>query len=406
MLRTMHVWPEPPLETNSLFEWRAMIERPSVAKKALWYRMPVNENPGIFDSSDSFAIAAIFPAMRHANLLHIHGSVSPNLLANLEEFQRAWCRWCPDRYRRVDLRAEYEREVPPSNETDAVMTFSGGLDSCFTARQHTKGFLHKSTPPLSAALMVHGFDIPVLDVDVFLRAAENTHKMLASIGLRSLTMATNFRNFGENWEHSHGAALASALHLLKGSYRRGVIASSHSYERLRLPWGSNPLTDPLLSSEHFTIVHHGCGFSRKEKAAFVADWPEAMHFLRVCWEGPQKDRNCGSCLRCVGTAICFAINNASIPTSLQVGDLASAIDRLSETEIHPVPVTRLSELLAEAQEIGIDQPWVIALQTLVNRKHIVQERAMRPKDALQGIAFYLKHKVNSFLKTHKNLRRY
>jgi hypothetical protein len=220
-----------------------------------------------------------------------------------------------------------------------------------------------------------------------------------------LTMATNFRNLGENWEHSHGAALASALHFLKGRYRSGVIASSHSYERLRLPWGSNPVTDPLLSSEHFTVVHHGCGFSRQEKAAFVADWPEAMHLLRVCWEGPQKDRNCGSCLRCVGTAICFAIHNASIPSSLQISDLAGAIGELSESEIHPVSVTRLSELLSEALDLGIDQPWVTALQNLVNRKQFIEEKTKYFNNSMHSIANALKRKWKSIFKKHNNLHR-
>ena len=32
----------------------------------------------------------------------------------------------------------------------------------------------------------------------------------------------------------------------------------------------------------------------------------AVHGLRVCWEGPQKDRNCGVCVRCVGTAILWS----------------------------------------------------------------------------------------------------
>ncbi|MFN3586135.1 MAG: hypothetical protein ACK4UT_01410 [Moraxellaceae bacterium] len=36
----------------------------------------------------------------------------------------------------------------------------------------------------------------------------------------------------------------------------------------------------------------------------MAAWPAAIERLRVCWSGPQKDRNCGRCLRCVRPLDC------------------------------------------------------------------------------------------------------
>jgi hypothetical protein len=199
--------------------------------------------------------------------------------------------------------------------------------------------------------------------------------MLESIGLRPLTIATNFRELGDDWEDAHGAAIVSALNLLKREFGSCVVASSHTYETLRFPWGSNPVTDGLLSSAHFAVLHDGCGFSRRQKAASVAAWPEAMKRLRVCWDGPEKDRNCGVCLRCVGTAICFAVERKPLPESLPVGDLANAIGNLGRSYLPPTSVTRLAELQADAMRQGIDAPWVAALGELVRAK--IDEQAGR-----------------------------
>ena len=365
----LHVWPEETREIGPFVEWKAEIEREGAERRLLWYRMPASEAPSLSDSTDAFAIATVFSAMRHADTLHVHGPVSPTLIRNLNEFQTAWSRWLPDRYRIADIRADDEREEPPSTESRAVMAFSGGLDSSFTAWRHTQGCVGRPQQELTAALMVHGFDIPLTERPMFARAAENSRYMLESIGLKSLTMTTNFREFGDDWEDAHGAAIVSALHLLKGSYGSCVVASSHTYDTLRLPWGSNPITDTMLASAHFKVSHDGCGFSRKEKAREVAAWPEAMKRLRVCWEGPEKDRNCGTCLRCVGTAICFAVERKALPESLPVGDLATAIQNLSSRHhLPPASVTRLAELLADAIDARIEAPWVSSLRDLVTQK--------------------------------------
>ena len=86
----------------------------------------------------------------------------------------------------------------------------------------------------------------------------------------------------------HGAILASFLHLLAGGYSTGLVASSHAYETLRFPWGSNPLTDPMLASRSISIVHDGCDVTRWEKADLLADWETAMRRLRVSVIAPRS----------------------------------------------------------------------------------------------------------------------
>ncbi|WP_375515647.1 hypothetical protein [uncultured Nostoc sp.] len=141
----------------------------------------------------------------------------------------------------------------------AISAFSGGLDSCFTAFRHSRGKCGRSQRPLEAGLMVHGFDIPLFEQESFDRAVQKSKLTLASLGLELIPMATNFRDFKQNWEDTHGIAVASCLMLLQGGYSIGLIPSSDPYHAVDLSWGwgSNPLTDPLLSSSTFPIIHDG-----------------------------------------------------------------------------------------------------------------------------------------------------
>ena len=365
-VRQAQVWPQSPVRQNGVLELSARIEMPEQDPEVLWFRVPEEHIGRVTESADPFLLGILFLAMRRKADLYVHGVVSPYLLRNLEEFQGAWNCWWPNRYRRIEIQAacEREEEIPPTDRT--LMTFSGGLDSCFTAWRHRRGTSGRRRKRLEAALMVHGFDIPVGQPDVFHRAVEGSRKMTGSIGLDLIPMACNIRELGEDdWEQTHGAALACCQHLLRKHFSTGLIASSHVYSALRFPWGSNPLTDPLLSSANFTILYDGGEFSRREKARAIAGWAEAMGHLRVCWEGKSKDRNCGVCVRCVGTAICFAVEHQPLPASLSIRSLDEAIRRLESIPIKPVTITRLEELLTAAREAKIEKPWVTALDHCV-----------------------------------------
>jgi hypothetical protein len=290
------------------------------------------------------------------------------LLRNLEEFQAVWQRWRPTSYRRVDLQADREVEAVRAPGAAAAQMFSGGLDSCFTAWQHTRLPGGRRRANLRAAVMVHGFDIPLAETEVFQRACENSRQLAASLGLELIPMASNIRQFGGDWEDVHGTALAACLHLLRHRFPVGLIAGSHVYEALRFPWGSNPLTDVMLASHSLSIVYDGGEFSRREKARAVSAWDEAMNRVRVCWEGEPKDRNCGACVRCVGTAICFAVEKKPVPACLQISSLAAAIHALNARTIKPVAVTRLEEMLVAARAAGMKDPWVAALDQCVQHQ--------------------------------------
>jgi len=101
---------------------------------SLRHRIPLSLKDQVTDWADPFVIGMIFPAMQIGKPVLVEGPVSPSLLFNLEEFMTMWAVWKPDRYRAVDITAEVEKEPPGQPEKGlAVMAFSGGIDSCFTA---------------------------------------------------------------------------------------------------------------------------------------------------------------------------------------------------------------------------------------------------------------------------------
>jgi hypothetical protein len=243
------------------------------------------------------------------------------------------------------------------------MAFSGGADSAFTAWRYRPGTVESRPPRLVAGMMVHGFDIPIEDPGAFARAADRSARMLASLGMDLIPVATSFREQPGDWEDAHAAALASCLALLRGRFRRGVIASCYPYSALILPYGSNPVTDAMLSSDSFRIVHDGADTAKVEKVRAIVSWPEARQHLRVCWQGPHGDRNCCRCQKCVWTMLVFRMVGGGLPECFQ--------REISDREIVHLryadegSLNSMRRLIAWARAESVSASWLTALELSV-----------------------------------------
>jgi hypothetical protein len=358
-----HIWPEGIAEDGDSLTVSATVERPGAGRFRLWYRLPAAYCAAVTTSSDPFALGFLFRAMESATDLRIHGTVSPSLLWNLVEFQRAWACWRPGVYRPIDLSAEVEQEDPRAGTDETLMAFSGGVDSAFTAWRYRPGSGEPRKPRLVAGVMVHGFDIPLEDAGAFVRAAEKSTRMLSGLGMLLIPIATNFREQGGDWRDAHGAALVSCLTLLKGRYNRALIASSYPYSDLILPLGSNPVTDWMMSSDSLRIWHDGSDVAKVEKMKAISSWPDAMKLLRVCWEGAQKDRNCCRCQKCVWTILVFRMITAGLPECFERDISDREIARLryaGEGELNS-----MRRLIARTKADSVRAPWLSALERSV-----------------------------------------
>ncbi|MGW6914488.1 hypothetical protein ACWGB8_11800 [Kitasatospora sp. NPDC054939] len=335
----------------------------------LWYRFPERFADRVTDTLDPFVIAALFASIRRGEDLHAAGPVSATLLDNLEEFQAAWAQWRPGRY--APIRVTADREVPDREGPDdrsAIQTFSGGVDSAFTTVRHARRTAGRSALNLTGAVMVHGFDIPLADTEAYDSLQRRSTPLLATVGVDLIPVATNFRELWHSdladWEDAFGTGMVSVLTLFSGWYRHGLIASSEPYGSLLLPWGSNPMTDWMLSGGRLRVHHDAGGVDRSDKVAGLSvAWPEGADNLRVCWQGEHKDRNCGRCEKCIRTILNFRVAGRPLPKAFGqdvTDEQIRSLRGLSEAHINP-----LRQILATAREKGVKEDWTAALEEAV-----------------------------------------
>ena len=279
----------------------------------LWFEYPRTVPQLDSSECDSYLVAALLPAMMAGADVYVQGSVSCELLANLTELQKVWVKWCPGIYREVAITADQIRsdEAPVSG---AVVAFSGGGDAQFTAYRHAEGLAALATRPVRAGVFVHGFDIPLGDIDGFAGAATRSRQVLEDIGLELLVVRSNIRElWSVNWEHLCGAALSAVFLGMRRYAGTALIGAGEPYDALVVPWGTHPIIDPLMGSGSLRIIHDGAGYSRSEKIKQIALWESGVQNLRVCWVGGLRDRNCGECEKCVRTRLNFLLAGVSHP---------------------------------------------------------------------------------------------
>jgi hypothetical protein len=218
-------------------------------------------------------------------------------------WQDAFAAWYPDRLQRMALtRYRPRRDRTPASGVGCF--FTGGVDSFHSVLANKERLTH--------LVFVHGFDVPLEGLPA-LRADVTEHVRAAALelGLPLIEVETNLHDLSDT-RHSpwgttyHGVALAAVAHLLSGVVGEMIIGATHAYADL-FPYGSHPMTDPLLSASGLRLVHHGCEADRVEKTVACAASPVAMRHLRVCWENRDGTYNCGTCKKCLRTMIALAI---------------------------------------------------------------------------------------------------
>lgn len=348
-------------------EAAATLEPPLRGVERLWWRTAQTDvlSPGRV--ADAALLAVVQPAMAHGLAVEVRGApVSSGLLGNLEEVQAAWSQWRG--WAPVPLRAEEARagQRPPRS---AIAAYSGGVDSSYTLWRHVDGAAGHQRRPIDAALVVEGFDITLED-PAFVAAVRRVAPPVEARGVPVVTAATNVRSIDDDWQAYHGFALASILTFAGGGHGAGLIASTDTYARPVIGWGSNAITDPLLGSDAFAVVHDGCGAHRVAKVAALAAWPDLVAALRFCWAGPRLDRNCGRCLKCVTMAMILRV--LDLPTTcfdeVPSDDAIGAVLRSSTP--HGFTHTYNQPILDLAVERDLPDPWVPILRNRLRRARL------------------------------------
>jgi hypothetical protein len=301
--------------------------------------------------------------------LRVRGAMSRTALRNLIEFQAIWVSWRPKVYQQIEIIPDSVIDLPAGAVPPrAIAAFSGGADSVFTVLGHAGPAKPACALPLTDLLLVHGFDLDLDDFGAFQKLQERTHPFISSLGLRFRSIRTNLkRDSGQNWEDSFVAQLAACLHQYASEFSHALLGSSEPYISLCLPIGSSPMTDPLLSGDRMQIVLDGCRFTRTEKIAGIANSPQAVESLNVCWES-ASGTNCGHCEKCMRTRLNFLAAGAASPscfaTPLALRDI-SRMPLRTYAQYH-----ELTSLRDHARDHGRTGAWMRALDRRIFRYRI------------------------------------
>ena len=274
-----------------------------VPPETFWFDVPLAYREGLSDSGNPWLACLLPLAASIGEPLRIDEPVDPLLLKNAQSLVRLWKNWYPELHL-VRIEAPNVAPVAAAGPRGTGAFFSGGVDAFFTVLRHqqpTEGWDHISIDDL---IFVWGFDVPIDTPDAFQRTRHALQSAAKELGKNLVILATNLKTtrlerdaeWGALW---HGCGIVSTGLTLEKRYARLVIASTYSYANLA-PWGSHPLSDPLLSTLGTRVIHDDPSFSRAEKTELVARSELALRTLRVCWNA-RSEKNCSYCNKCFRT---------------------------------------------------------------------------------------------------------
>tara|TARA_R110002126_G_C10490649_1_gene504101 strand:- start:6927 stop:8156 length:1230 start_codon:yes stop_codon:yes gene_type:complete len=292
--------------TNNQFCNTILIRRRGRRERRIFYRYSEPDFPGT-SNSQNYAVVAVLPyAMATGLDIRCFGPVDADLIEQLEECQDAWAMWRPDLFRVIRILPDTIAPSRLPTSRKAIIAFSGGLDSVYSLHAHKRGLLGHRELDIASAIQVHGFDLPVDQPSWCENAAGMARGILDAYGLPLTTVQTNWRDLEDPWNLSHIFGLAAVLHQFSAGFSHAIFSSDFSYLRGRFDWGSNPITNRLVSGPSFPIHVTGGNKSRAAKARAVINEPSVLNNLRVCWLRPESMGNCGRCKKCLLTKLSFA----------------------------------------------------------------------------------------------------
>jgi hypothetical protein len=278
-------------------------DKKAIASEVYWFDVPERYGEQLSQSGNAWLAYLIPLAADLGEPLRISKPIDRTLMINVQRLVRIWKSWYP-RLHEVPIEADVVDTEPPTRAGRTGAFFSGGADAWFTLLWHTSNPGGSTTSEIDDLISVWGLDIALDNPQGFRRMRGLLQEAAAQFNMEPLDVATNLRDtyWWRRWVWGpvgHGSALASIGLALEGRYKELLIPGTHRYDDL-VPWGSHPLTDPLLSTRWTKIVHDGAGFNRWEKIEIVVKCELAMRTLQVCWETGSYE-NCEACAKCYRT---------------------------------------------------------------------------------------------------------
>ena len=290
--------------------------------------MPEDYGPGFSNdgSSNFLAIMTMPYAMALGRDLHIRGQVCPILLGNLERLMHNRVAFHSRGFKHVKITAEKTDVVSVYDpKAPHIAAYSGGVDAtyCIGKNFHdTSSFMHR---PVGATLTIGGFGYSLEEQRDFNRARAKAAQLGARYNFKSYAMICNssvqakkswgIKSFSPHVQ-AHPMFIASCLNLFSKDFGGGLFAADFSYldEPHVLPWSSQSVTHPLLSSSGFHINAVGADADRPVKLSFLHE-NNLLSDIVLCGASRSLEKNCGTCRKCRRTII-MCLSRDIDPTNL------------------------------------------------------------------------------------------
>jgi hypothetical protein len=322
-----HLWPLDRSSVNGDSRYGLRLERTGYADTQIWYQVPEPLAASVTDRCDPFLVAVLFHLMQAGSHVHVHGAVTRSLVRNLQRFMEVTLAWWPTRCFPVEIEADALLPDRTATRDESIMLYSGGLDARSAFHWHRMKKSREYIPPISNAILVRGLNIRLDEESKYELAFNAAQRSLVKYGVPLHRVATNWFNETPFWPDSHGTLLGSLLQLFEGTFAAGVLGSSSTYFDLD-PWGAHPLLDRWLGSDSMPVRVDDYRLSRLGKSAFLAQIEGATDGLLVCHYFDERG-NCGSCEKCLRTALGFIASGNAVPPELNI---AAPIDRSVATK--------------------------------------------------------------------------
>ncbi|MBA3723771.1 MAG: hypothetical protein H0W89_02640 [Candidatus Levybacteria bacterium] len=245
-----------------------------------------------------FLAAVLLPCMKTGENISVDGSVSKQLLENMNRIQKLILSWKIG-FSAIEIKAT---QIVPDVHTPkhTASFFTAGVDSFYT-------YLHnrdKKETKISHLILVHGFDIPLTNEPFFKQVRETVELVAKEEKIEAIILKTNIGEIIEKrliWDFAHGGALAAIALFLRRELKQVLIPGAVRNDQL-FPYGTHPDLDPLWSTETVSINSDGGEHDRIGKiTTLVSTSPLALQYLRVCTQNIKGKYNCSRCFKCLMT---------------------------------------------------------------------------------------------------------
>lgn len=283
--------------------------------------------------AEPFVGVALLEAMyRNADIvIDQQAALSEKLALALPEIQSIYKCWNSD----LSVVKIIARHAPQSANYERVSCyFSAGVDASHTTLRHLDKISH--------LVMIGNFETSGNSPESWQRSIDKQSQFAQSIGKQLVPIWTNAKEWIHEkkifWGFAQGLFLSSMVPLLQSKIV--YIASGFTY-REASPWGSNPLSDPLWSTEATQIVHDGAASRRGQKLEELCKNQSFLDNLKVCWL--SEDENCGECSKCLRTMLALKLLGATSKALPELTDESESLKMLRPTG--PASLSLLEDMI-------------------------------------------------------------